>query len=238
MKIAMLDSYYEGIVEYSKKIGMQLKKYNEEYSIDLYSNVKNLDKNITRYDVVFMGIQMPEMNGISYAESIRERGLDLIIVFLSDQDNYVWKCFNVNAAYFIRKKFFDQEIEDAIQRIIKLIKKKQDHAIFIQSGKQIIQFDLSEIIYIEAQRKKQRFVCVNRDVEVNSVFSKLQEELGEKGFLKTHRSYLVNYRNIFKLKPNSVITSNGVKLPVSRYVYEDIEKEYFKLIKMNHRINA
>ena len=105
----------------------------------------------------------------------------------------------------------------------------------IQQGDQMIQFRFVEgnvclrvddIVYIETYRHKNMFYTTSGTYSIYRKMDELEEELQGMGFVRTHRSFLVNMRYINKINSYIVTLTNGKELSVPKSRYPDVKRQY------------
>ena len=117
----------------------------------------------------------------------------------------------------MRKRYFFDEIEAISKKVINLYQQKEKKKIIIEDGKNVYPFVVDDLIYIEAQGKYIKVVTNTQDFIIKKKISIIEKELEDLKFIKTHRSYLVNYRYVKKIEPLCVKLDNEVEIPVSKY---------------------
>ncbi len=230
MNIVIIDDKNEDIEIYASGIKAHFEHKVEDLNVYTYNKTSEVREKIKDYDVLFLDVQMPQQDGISFAKELRKEHIDIIIIFLSDYDSYVWDSFDVEAICFMRKRYFFDEIEAISQKVINLYQQKEKKKIIIEDGKNVYPFVVDDLIYIEAQGKYIKVVTNTQDFIIKKKISIIEKELEDLKFIKTHRSYLVNYRYVKKIEPLCVKLDNEVEIPVSKYRSEEIRNQYFEYL--------
>ena len=91
-----------------------------------------------------------------------------------------------------------------------------------------------DIVYIEAKNTDSVIHCLNRDILPRESISNLEKKVGE-GFIKTHRSFIVNSRYITGIKRYQLTISQGIELPIPEKKYRNIKEKI--LCTVNQREN-
>lgn len=204
---------------------------NTAISFDDYSSGTSFIssfQNYEHYDVIFLDIEMPGLNGIEVCKKIRSAGTNALIVFISNKESLVFDTFEVEPFRFIRKRFFDELAPDLVKAIkIKLEEKSKD-LVFIteESTRYIYNFNLSELLYIEAQRKDCCFVTKSNNVVIRIPFQNAEKILSEHNFIQTHRSYSVNLRHIFYIGKDKLQLTTKDTVPVSRSKLDEVKQAF------------
>ena len=115
---------------------------------------------------------------------------------------------------------FTQSISDESTRNITFV-----------SGKKIETCLVQDILYVEAELKKVHVWKKNEDMLLSIPISKMEGLLKEEGFIKSHRSYIVNSTHISSITKDTIILDNGIRIPVSKYRIKEVREEYLTLMK-------
>lgn len=91
-----------------------------------------------------------------------------------------------------------------------------------------------DIVYIEAENTDSVIHCLNRDILSRESISDLEKKVGE-GFIKTHRSFIVNSRYITGIKRYQLAISQGIELPIPEKKYREIKEKVLRAV--NQRQN-
>lgn len=166
------------------------------------------------YDLVFLDIEMPDMDGISLAEKLREMSNEVSIVFLTGHVEYAINGYEVNALRYLTKPADRRKVKDVIDKVMGDLNK--DKIIWIRTDMGEMKLKLSDILFIESQNQN---VVINTSLDSYSVRGNMNDyevNLTPEGFFRIHRSYLVSLGKIQRVSEKDVIMDDGTSLPVSR----------------------
>ncbi len=214
MRIAVCDDEEKYRQDIKKRID---RVYNSlDVLLDEYSDGRELIKNFEKnpYDMVFLDIEMPAMDGITLARKLRTMSEGLFIVFLTGHVEYALTGYEVNALRYLTKPVEEDKLREVLRFVSDRMMSKQQLPIR-EDGEEIF-LDISSIIYLEAQNQYIRIVTDNGDHLVRYNISDYEKELTEYGFYRIHRSYIVSLGRIKKICRTDVVTDSGDSLPVSR----------------------
>lgn len=206
-------------------------------------NGKEAQKKLSdeRCDLLFLDIQMPEMDGIRMVEKIPTNKLPLI-VFTTAYDSYAVKAFELNAVDYLLKPFTKKRFQQSLDRVREhlrsenkelysasvlnalqsIVNKKQfPERIVVKSEGRIVFVPLKEIMWVESDANYIDLHTVNSTVVIRETMSAFSQRLDPSMFLRTHRSVVVNTHFIKEMKPwfNNelvIVLNNGTQLPVGR----------------------
>jgi len=210
--------------------------YNKESDIEIktevfYSGEKLVEylKIEDKFDLIFLDIELGNTTGIEVASHIRNEFDDHIskIVFITSQDGYEQKLFEVQPMNFIKKPIDRRKVKKCIQLAIKLLK-IENKSFSYKKGNDIIRADIKDILYFESKGKKIKIITYNTMDSFYGTMNDLQEKL-PKVFIKPHGSYLIHFNKIKVLKSKYVIMENDIKIPISQRRLKEIRNMLIKL---------
>ena len=209
-----------------------LKHLKVDANFYIFSNgntlIKNFEKNSPYCDIIFLDIDMPEINGKEVARKLRILDKNFKLIFLTSYEEEALNTFQYNVIGFLPKAYIDKQLAETINRVIKTIKEdKLDIELFnisiSQSRTSIMKIPLNNIMYFEIINKK---IYLNTKKNVYSLhgykFSDLLKYYNKKGFIDIHRTCIVNIQYIFSVNDADVCLDNGIILPLSRRKKENV----------------
>jgi two-component system LytT family response regulator len=195
-----------------------------------------------RPDLVFLDVQMPEIDGF---EVLRRIGVEQMpaIIFVTAFDRYALQAFDANAIDYLLKPFGKERFERALARAKTHIggHRNHDEARRILAGLEQVGINLGyserlpvaengritfvktrDIDWIEADGNYVHLHVGNRGHDLRETLTNLEHKLNPRDFLRIHRSAIVNVRRIKEIRPwfggyHLVVLENGKELRMSRY---------------------
>lgn len=182
------------------------------------------------YDIVFMDIEMPGIDGISICKEIRKVNSETLVIFISNKDELVFSTFEVQPFRFIRKSHYDALLSELVPAIQTELNRRQPKLIQITEpgSKDLFSFDLNQITYIEAQGKNCCIYTPNGPVIIKTKLMDLEEQLQAPDFIKPHRSYLIHSKYIATIHKTEVNLTDGSIIPISRGRLDIIKHEFLQ----------
>ncbi len=201
----------------------------------------------TRPDILFLDVQMPELDGFEVIEALTQ--LRPLIIFTSAYEDYAVRAFEVHAFDYLLKPFDGRRFLDSLQRakvrlrqeragsadsrlfeLMESLSKNQrsPDRIAVRNNGRVVFVKLEEIDWIEAS---DNYVCLHcgRETHVlRETMSELESRLNPAHFLRVHRSAIVNLDRIKELQPwfrgdYRVILRDGTELTLTRNHREKLE---------------
>ena len=230
MNIAVCDNEKDILRIIENRIKKEFMEHQIQVSIDSYEDGNRLKQNIfsgSHYEVLFLDINMPGIDGIDLAKDITNVASDTLIVFISYMDNYVYRSFEARPFRFIRKSYFNQEIPSVIHDILKELEQRNSAGILLETMKDHVQINPYTTVYVECHNKTLDIYTLQKKIQIEYKLSVLEKHLEQYGFIRIHRGYLVNYRYIYRINKNDIILDNNTILPISR-LRRDVILEKFR----------
>lgn len=217
---------------------------NEEKEIKLIEEFESpldtlnfLEKN--KIDVVFLDINMPDMNGINLGKIISKIYPEVKIIFITAYKDYAVDAFEVKAFDYLLKPYSEERIRNLLKSLVStksvdniLNRNTSLKKITINMDEKIYVLSLTDVDYIEAN-EKETLIFANKKRYVSKIkISKWEEMLEGYNFYRCHRSYIVNLDKIVEIEQwfNSSwiikLKNYSSTIPVSRNNIKEL-KELF-----------
>lgn len=190
-KIAICDDEFATIEVIQSVVSASFSKAGVAVDIETYTSVESLARRIKAqvYDLLFLDICMPKCDGISFGEALRKAGDGTEIVFVSNREEKVFDALKIRPFAFVRKKNFLSEITAAVNNFLAFVSEREASTIAVQGKGGIFTVRISEITYFEGSGKVQLMHVLGKadPIPVYRTMEKLEEQLGEKGFIRVHK---------------------------------------------------
>lgn len=176
-----------------------------------------------RPDILFLDIQMPGTSGMKIAEALRSLKIPPQIVFVTAFAEYAAEAFELDAIDYVLKPVEMSRLERALDKAAAILDSRrmnrgETRRIVAQRGGSKVFIPASDVRFIEAKADYSIAVCKSGSYLVGESISVLERELCGDGFVRTHRSYLVNIDHVRDIKiprgGTMELRLEGVDVPV------------------------
>ncbi len=227
LRIAVCDD--EKII--AQQIENMIKKCLPECNISKYFSGNDLLKSCIKFDIIFLDIQMENMNGIETAREIRRRENDTVIIFITGIKEYVFEAFDVSAFHYLLKPVNEEKLKEVACRAVNEINKKaKKQQFFIKTRDKSIAVDVDDILFMENEMRKIAVHTKREVIRFYGSMSDIEEKVGDK-FYRCHRGYLVNMEHIAEYDNENIYLTNGDKVYLSREKYQNFVKHYMRFLR-------
>ncbi len=158
-------------------------------------------------DAVFIDIEMPDLDGLSFAARLRVLSPDIIIVFITGHTKYAADAYRLEAVDYIVKPVTRESLERTISKMEKYLsiysqKNSSDNfdKIIVKNGSETNFINTDDIFFVEKLLRKSIFHTVDGRVETTESLNHVQNRLN-KAFFRCHKSYIINLTKIKKISP-------------------------------------
>lgn len=181
-------------------------------------------------DILFLDVEMPKMTAISLLNSLEKTPQ---VILISNHSNYSMEAFEIGVTDYIQKPFSFERLLKSVSRAVdainlqdknmKELMTSKDNFIFLKSGRELLKFNLNDIIYVEALASFTKVFTAEKVTVISESISELHTKLPPDLFLRIHKSYLVPLDKIIGISTKNVILENH-KIPMGLSYRETIEK--------------
>jgi DNA-binding LytR/AlgR family response regulator len=199
--------------------------------ISAFEAIEILDKH--SIDLMFVDINMPELSGMEF---IRSLNIKPEVIFTTAYSEFAIEGFKVDALDYLLKPIGYGDFIKAANKaksyfdILKKANGKSenidDDCLFVKSEYKIVRINLADIKYIESMREYVRIFTINSKPVMSLMSMKsMEEKLPADRFMRVHRSFIVNLKQITTIERSRIIFDRDIYIPVSEQ-YKDKFQDY------------
>lgn len=182
------------------------------------------------YDLYILDIEMPGMNGLKLAKSIREKDSRALFVFLTSYTRYKKDVFDVVTFDFIEKPISDEKLLQILERAATYLNITSQHFSFgYRASRYSLKYD--RILYIE-KKGRQALIHTFEDVyKTNMTLEEIWKQLNPKSFVHIHSSYIINLYNLDRKDNEIAIMRNGEKLHITKGYRRELAMRHYEFVQ-------
>lgn len=205
-------------------------------------NIRDAVQDIYKYmpDVLFLDVELADGSGFEILEKFSD--LHARVVFVTAYEHYALKAIKYSAFDYILKPIIPDEMNQVLNKVLAEIKKSapfpdsqallqylkgsQSKKIAVPNRNGFQYFSIDDIILIEGDGSYTKMhLADDKCILVSKIIKDFEAALANKGFLRVHKSFLVNTAHITELRREDsgyLVMSNGKKISISPRDKEDI----------------
>lgn len=187
-------------------------------------------------DILLLDIRMPGRDGMETARELREKNREIVIIFISALEDFVFQAFDVGAFHYLVKPFDDQKFKEVLCRALEQIRdrertettdgRRKKPRLVITAGGKHIAVRLEDIVYAEVFDRKVVIHTMDADIEYYGKMKELEKQAGD-DFYRPHRAYLVNFSYIVKYDGSNIYLKRGQAL-MAKQNYREFVQRYLR----------
>lgn len=221
-------SFQEYIADYLKSNGIS-------YQIDTFCSGEEffaLGAAMTGYTVVFLDINMGGMDGVAVAKKIRSISKEIFIVFVTAYFDYTLEGYKVDAIRYLIKDSNQNNFQNTVNECMDSIIEKMNYVVvkkkfeFTEGMKEL---SMEKLLYVESNLHKLLFHVMEEELKVYTLYETLDElekKLEGNGFIRIHKSYLVNLKYIKNVLRYKAILYDGTELIIPKVRYMQVKEAF------------
>ena len=170
---------------------------------------------LQKADVLFLDIQLPELNGLSFLKTLQNPPL---VIVTTAYPNFAIEAFEEAVTDYLVKPFSYERFYKSISRVRSLLVeqlKDKKNQIFLYADKTIYKTNIEDILFLKAEVDYVNIVTQDREVLILDSLHNWSEKLSQFNFKRAHRSYIVNLDQIEKVSANQIFVKSHA-LPIGR----------------------
>lgn len=234
LKIAVCDDEEISLKTVFIQVQNLLKERYDDFKLDSYSSSLELLKKCSseNYDLILLDIDMPELNGFEVSAYLRKNCIFSSIIFISSRENFVFQSIKYKPFRFIRKSCLDTELKEGLEDYLHFYLKKNMLCSF-RIDDSVVSVQLNKIMYFDSYNHD---ILINMEDKTTFKLNRkynlkvLENQFAEHGFIRVHKSYLVNFRYINIIKETDVILNNNTIIPSTRQRVTKVKTQYRNFI--------
>lgn len=220
----VMNVYNIVIVEDDAHSAARIREYLERYANErglafritsLTDGVQAAESCSGTCDLILMDIELPLMDGMSAAETIRRTDGDVEIVFITNSPHYAIKGYRVGALDYVLKPVDYYPFSQVMDRAVGRLAGKEGLTLLlnVRGGRQKV--DARRILYVEVRDHELTFHTLDGDINAKGTLREIKDALEGRGFFHCNKGYLINLARVDGVSGGNALVGGAV-IPVGR----------------------
>ncbi|CEQ13920.1 DNA-binding response regulator [[Clostridium] sordellii] len=203
---------------------------NKNYEIFEFKSGEELIANYPqKLDILFLDIQMEEINGMDTARTIRTFDNNVEIIFITGIWDYVQEGYEVRAYRYIIKPIGFDNFDSQLNLCLREIENKKRPSVVVTYKGEVNKIELGSIVYIETDNRNTIIHTDQRSYKSNMGINKIEKHLEGSTFFRCHNSFIINLEHINQIGQDSVFLGK-YEVQVSRHKMKDLKIQFTSLL--------
>lgn len=209
-----------------EKIEIVCKNQGIEYQLNHYlSPIEIVKENgIDDVNIIFLDIDMPDMNGFEFAQRLKED--NIYIIFVTNRDELVFQSMKYHPFYFIRKNHMNNEVESQIVEINKIIQNSRNQHFFVETPNGSQKIEMDTILYIENIKNYVNIYLTDlKMITIRKSMKVMERDLSSYGFIRVQAGYIINMRYVENINKKEITLLHNKVIPISRGKFNVVKEK-------------
>lgn len=208
---------------------------NKDLQVDIFIDSKHFCDVIFNhkepFDIIILDIDMPDISGFDIAKRLREDYPDIIIMFYTAHDQYVFKSFEFQPFRYIRKIAAEEELPFSLKCAIEKIDNSNDRYILVREDGIDKKIKISCILYCEKNGHHIKIIMFDsKEFRIRKTISELYNELYKYNFIHVNRGTIINMKYVESITRVEIVMEKEYRIPISRGNYKTIKSKFSEYI--------
>ena len=168
------------------------------------------------YDLIFLDIQMPDLNGMETARKLRAVDQNVLLIFVTSLAQYAIEGYEVAAVDYILKPVQYFSFAMRLTRAIWRIRAEEGDALTVANAEGSARIKLRDLLYVEISGHAMTYHTHEGTVSGTGTLSALEDKLRDKGFARCNSCYLVNLAYVETVRGYQLLLKDGTELQISQ----------------------
>lgn len=206
-----------------------------------YSSGEELIKDVNQmHNLLFLDIQMGEMDGNETAKVFRKLNRDAILIFCTNFQNPTPESFKVQPYRYIMKDLQDQMLKEEMPDIIREMERKTEiRYLNVTEDGNLSRIPVKQILYVSVVKRgaliHQYSENGTKEICCRETVKEIYDRLLYEGFEYAHNSYIVNMANIIHVSKNVITLKDKTELNISRSKQKNFDSSFSKFLRLRYK---
>lgn len=222
MKIAIVDDEEW----FREKIKNYVENIVPNSQILLYQSGNEFLRSRDEFELVFMDIEMPGIDGFQTIAEAKKINVDAKFIIITTHTELSRVGYKVEAFRYIDKLRLEHEIQESIESYLEIRKEKQSLPIRIEGHECSV--TIGDILYFETEKRKVVMTIKKSNIICDMPINELYEKLKKYNFYMPFRSSIINFKYVSSFDKNTIIMMDGHSVNLSRRKIAEFKGKYFE----------
>ena len=229
MRVLILDDEQKFVDDLQFHIERYMATHLINADITAVTSAKGILEDEDKFDLVFLDIQMPDVDGISVAKELKNRNSKVIIFFVTAFDEYQDEAMDLHIFRFFEKPFDEGRLYRSLDKAMEFLNESYVD-IYLDKNGETVKVLVDDVIYIKRENRKTIVVTTDDKYTTKTKFDDLVSKLPNTFFFLVHKSFLVNIHYITRYSYKEIYLGD-TRIPVATRKQAGFHKFWFDYLK-------
>ena len=183
---------------------------------------------LTKFDILFLDIDLGDKNGIELARTMRVRNVEAVLILVTNFSEYAPEGYEVDAFRYLPKAELERKLPGYFSDALAVCRTRQRKVEIFCEGESM-PVPVQALIYVESQGHEQLLHLTGwskKELYTRMTMAQLEELLFPQGFLRIHKQFLVNMAYLQSLQSTGALLTTGKSLKASARNYRENQQKF------------
>ena len=230
MRILICDDEPEYTAILHRHIDVYMKSKGKDCIIDTVSDPKQIIQNDIVYQLVFLDIQMDDIDGLSLAKVLKERNNKVVIFFVTSFNHYQDDAMDLRAFRFFEKPIAPERLYAGLEKAMEYIDESYID-FYIYANNEHRQILTDDVIYVERGNRQVTLVTTHGNYITRETFDDWCNMLQNSFFYRVHKSFLVNLHYVTRYKYTELFVHDSIRIPIASRRQASFHRFWFAYLR-------
>lgn len=231
LSIAVCDDILLECTQLAKQIRHIAKKAGWEVLLREFYTGEELLKSTASFDILFLDIKMPGLDGMELARLLRHREETCLLIFVTAVSEYVFEAYDVEAFAYLVKPITEEQLQKVLARGIEKLRRISSEFLLVSSQHVVRKIPLHDIVYIEAMGRILKIRTLRDTIETYGQIGQMEKRLGDKNFFRCHKGYLIHLKYVDTFDKTQIHMETQDTVLLAKRRYDDFAKALLLYMK-------
>lgn len=231
MRVLICDDNEIDIENIKKSIKFSIKRIAIKLDVTCFSNGDDVVKVKDKYDLAFVDIEMPGVNGLTVTKHLKTINPNIIVFIVTSYQGYLDKAMDLNVFRYISKPIELNRFQASLNTAIELYHQSTEN-IVLEYYDECYNIFTTDILYLTIENRKTKVITTEREYITRDKFDIWKKRMLKYDyFAQTHYSFIINLKNVIKFNKNQVTLNHynkTINVPISRAYYSSFKKSFYE----------
>ena len=230
MRILICDDEIKNVNDLKICVEEYMNNHGVAFEIETSTNPTGIAESDSAYDLVFLDIEMPQLDGFSLARKLKEKNSKVVIFFITAFNEYQDDAMDLQVFRFFEKPFDAKRLYSSLDKAMEYI----DGAyvdVFVYNNKEQLRVLVDDIIYIERENRRTYLYTKNGEIIIRDSIEEWDERLPTTFFYLVHKSFLINLHYVTRYTYTEVYLNETIRIPIAPRKQVEFHKAWFNYLK-------
>lgn len=230
VSIAVCDDDREYINDVERHISQYFAENGLSYSLFTTQNGNELVESDTEFDIAFLDIEMPQIDGINLGKQLLKKNPDIVLIYITAYNHYLDEAMDLGVARFFDKPINSDRFYKGLEKAITRVDNTEIKFYLKDKSQGVAAVRSRDIIFVEIKSRKVKVITRNGEYESHDNIKTWRQKLNKSYFIIPHNSFIVNTNYITYYSKDRITLCEKYSIPIAYSKRAEFKRRFLMLL--------